>query len=218
MTHLQPWGIDTGAPLQSFMEWLECPVLLRQSLIGPISWQRRNEFSVGQALRNLRLAPEWVAALLAWGATVSLRDATAGETCALADVLARKGEARAIKLLHVSRVDTGTSVVRRWGEAHVARTPADEPIVSVIVVVDLADGVVQEARIALTGVWQVPVALGAAANKLLGNGLTPVEITTAAAAVRQEVRPQRDFRGSAKYRRNMAFVLTRRALQRCQDV
>jgi hypothetical protein len=40
-------------------------------LTGVLSWQARNEKSVWQALMSPRVAPLWVAALLALGATVT---------------------------------------------------------------------------------------------------------------------------------------------------
>jgi hypothetical protein len=62
------WSIDADAPLQSVLDSPECPLLFRQALTGAISWQARNETPVRRALTSPRVAPRWMAALLALGA------------------------------------------------------------------------------------------------------------------------------------------------------
>jgi CO/xanthine dehydrogenase FAD-binding subunit len=103
----------------------------------------------------------------------------------------------------------------RWGEAHVARTPADDPIIAAVAAVKLDGDVVQEARVALTGAWQQVVGLAEAPAELAGKSLDDDTIQVAAEAVEQEVEPKGDFLGSEEYRRAMAGVLTRRALLAC---
>jgi CO/xanthine dehydrogenase FAD-binding subunit len=192
--------IDVNGSLQSVFDDPACPQVLRQTLAGALSWQVRNETSVRKALASPRIAPQWVAALLALGATVVTED---GEvSLAEADI----AEART---LQVSLAGV------RWGEAHVARTLADEPIVTAIAAVHLEDDVVQEARIALTGVWSEVVCLAEAAAQLVGGPLDAERIQAVAQAVQAEVEPKGDFRGSEEYRRAMAGVLTRRALEAC---
>ena len=71
---------------------------------------------------------------------------------------------------------------------------------------------------ALTGVWEVPVRLAKAPLALVGGPLDEDTIAAVAAAVEAEVAPQGDFLGSEEYRRAMANVLTRRALEQCQEV
>ena len=103
----------------------------------------------------------------------------------------------------------------RWGEARVARTPADEPIVAAVAVVELDGGIVRQARVALVGAWREAARLAEAPSALLGGPLDGERIRAVAAAVEREVAPRGDFRGSAEYRRAMAGVLTRRALEQC---
>jgi len=99
----------------------------------------------------------------------------------------------------------------------VSRTPADAPIVAAVAVVDGAPdgGPVREARLALTGVWSAPVGLADATKLLVGGPLDADRIQQVTAAIEDEVAPPDDFYGSADYRRAMAGVLTRRALQAC---
>ncbi len=207
------WDISADAPLQSVFEAPECPPWLRQTLSGPLSWQVRNETTVRRALISHRTALPWVAALLALGATVTLEGTEA--PAPLADLVRRTSRRTVtgrVVTLHVPIEGI------RYGAAQVGRTPADDPIVAAyagVVLSDEAPATVRAARIALTGVWPYPVGLAQAATRLIGQPLDEERIQTVAQEVAQEVTPTGDFRGSEVYRREMAAVLTRRALEQC---
>ena len=126
------WSVDADALLQSVLDRPDAPPLLRQALSGVLSWQTRNETPVRRTLTSPRLAPQWVAALLVQGATVTL-DAEAGPSDVPLELLLEHRGEGAVAALHVPPGGPG----RRWGEAHVARTPADEPIVAAFAVVDV---------------------------------------------------------------------------------
>jgi len=207
------WSINAEESLQAVLESPGCPPLLRQTLSGALTWQNRNRRMVRRAVASPRVAPQWSAALLALGATVTLEGSAGSSEVAVETLLAQrpKGE---ITALHVRMGGV------RWGEAHVGRTPADEPIVAAVAGVEISeqDGVIGEARVALTGVG--PVRLAKAPTQLIG---TPVDdraelfarIGAVAQAMEQEVTPEGDYLGSEEYRRAMAGVLTRRALEQC---
>ena len=206
------WSIDADAPLQSVLDASECSPLLHQALIGAVSWQTRNETPVRKALTSPRIAPQWVAALLALGATVSVERGEGTEEVSLEALLHQGGKGRATTL-HVPPGGPG----RRWGEARVARTPADEPIVAVVAVVDMeADNLtVRQARIALTGVWPKSVRLAEAASYLVGRSLDETGMQAVVEGLEEEIAPKGDFLGSEEYRRAMAGVLTHRTLEQC---
>lgn len=215
----EPWHIDAEATLQAVLDDAGSPALLRPMLTGAISWQVRNETPIQRALTLLSVAPQWVAALLALGATVTVaRDAGPAEMTL--EVLLRQRKRDIVTALHVPKVAR-----LRWGEAHVGRTPADDPIVAAVAGIEIADpatdsgsrGVVCQARVALTGVWPEPVRLAEAPAKLVGRPPDRASIRAVAEAVEKEVAPKGDFRGSQEYRRAMAGVLTRRALEQCLD-
>jgi CO/xanthine dehydrogenase FAD-binding subunit len=103
----------------------------------------------------------------------------------------------------------------RWGEAHVGRTPADDPIIAAVAVAEIDGDVVRQARVALTGVWPEPVRLAETPAQLIGGPLNEERIRAVAEAVEKEAAPKGDFRGNAEYRCAMAGVLTRRALEKC---
>jgi len=200
----QAWSIDAEASLQAALDSTGCPEILRRALTGVLSWQARNETSVRRALSSPRIAPQWLAALYALGATVTVQGAGGSVEMPLAEA-----SASGVQALHVGAEGL------RWGEARVARTPADPPIVAAVAGVRLENGVVQQARVALNGAWPEAVRLAQAADKLAGGPLDAPRIQAVADTIEKEVKPKGDYLGSAEYRRAMAGVLTRRALEAC---
>jgi CO/xanthine dehydrogenase FAD-binding subunit len=209
MEDAKVWSIDADALLQAVLDDPACPPLFRQPLTGAISWQVRNETPVRKALTSPRVVPQWVAALLALGATV-----TAEGTEIPLETLLRSRVEGTISALHVPPLPP-LNPPPTGGEAHVGRTPADEPIVAAVAVVEMDGDTVRQARVALTGVWPEPVRLAEAVAQLVGGPLDEDSIRAVAAAVKEEVAPRGDFRGSEEYRRAMAGVMTRRALEQC---
>jgi CO/xanthine dehydrogenase FAD-binding subunit len=215
------WSVDADAPLQSVLDRPDTPPLLRQALTGVLSWQTRNETPVRRTLTAPRLAPQWAAALLVLGATVTVVGDDGPMEVPLESVLQRQAKGVASAL----HVELGSV---RWGEARVARTPADEPIVSAIAVAIVDNpsasdprsasgqgGVVRQARVALTGAWPEPARLAETPARLVGGPLDAERIQAVADGVAEEVDPRGDFLGSEEYRRAMASVTSRRALEEC---
>lgn len=207
---VEVWTVDPARSVQSVLDDPMCLPLARRGLKDAHSWQIRNEMTVDRTLRASHLMPQWVAALLALGAAVTVEGRDGLAEISL-DALVR-GEAKGeIGALHIP-VAAATG---RWGEAHVARTPADEPVVAAFAVVEMRGDTVHAARVALTGVWSRAVRLAQAPGALVGGMLTAGRIGEVVASIENEVEPQGDYRGSAAYRRAMAGVSTRRALEAC---
>lgn len=95
----------------------------------------------------------------------------------------------------------------------VARTPSDKPIVSVVASARIEHGIAHEVRLALGGVAETAVRAVKAESKLEGQALSDSLIESAARATAEGLSPRGDFRGSAEYRKEMAHVLSRRALR-----
>ena len=100
----------------------------------------------------------------------------------------------------------------------VARTPSDKPIVSVCAAAQILrsaqnDIVVRDVRIALGGVGEIAVRASAAEKALEGQALSDAIVENAARLAREGLSPRGDFRGSVEYRKEMAVVLTRRAVK-----
>ena len=94
------------------------------------------------------------------------------------------------------------------------RTADDYATVSVAAVVTRGDGnTCSGIKIVLGAVGMTPVHATQAESILQGRPLTPENIAACASAVKEAVDPLDDFRGSAGYKRDMAEVFTRRAIE-----
>jgi len=99
------------------------------------------------------------------------------------------------------------------------RTADDYATVSVACLLTLEDGTnrCREARVALGSAGTTPLRAEAAEAALQGQDLTPERLREAAQQVQNLVDPISDFRGSSDYKREMAVVWTRRALEQAQE-
>jgi aerobic carbon-monoxide dehydrogenase medium subunit len=99
-----------------------------------------------------------------------------------------------------------------------ARRYGDFAICGAAAIVGLdPNGRCQRVRLALCGVGPAPIRAAAAEQLLVGERPEPSAIDAAAQRVASEVDPQSDVHGSAEYRRRMAVVMSRRALQRAAE-
>lgn len=200
--------IGATASLQVVRNAPTCPDILCRALGSPLTWQLRNSTSVKEAILSPILAPQMNAALLAMGARVKF-DETEG---LLVDYLSHSSPLHGMLFALLVPLNNPGRV---WGDSRVAYLPASEPIVSAVAVLDITDGNIHRARLALTGAWRQNARLTQAAERMVGYRLSQEIIQKTAAAVKQEVDPQDDYRGSAEYRREMASTLSRRALEQC---
>ena len=99
-----------------------------------------------------------------------------------------------------------------WGFAEVARRNGDFALAAAAATLKLRDGVIGEARIAMTGIDDTAKRAGEAEALLAGRTLTPDLIDTAVAAARAGVNPPTDLHASSDYRRHLVGVLVGRAL------
>jgi aerobic carbon-monoxide dehydrogenase medium subunit len=99
------------------------------------------------------------------------------------------------------------------------RTADDYATVSVACLLTLEDGTnrCQEARVALGSAGTTPLRADAVEAALRGQDLTPERLREAAQQVESRVEPISDFRGSSDYKREMAVVWTRRALEQALE-
>ena len=92
------------------------------------------------------------------------------------------------------------------------RHSMDLAIVGVAAAADLENGQCRDVRIALGAVAPTPIRAKRAEGALRGQPVSPAIIEQAAQAASAECSPIDDYRASAAYRRDMVYVLTRRAL------
>lgn len=103
------------------------------------------------------------------------------------------------------------------GAAYVTFLPQthdDYATVAAAARVSLRDGRIGEARIALIAAGPIPFRAAAAEAALRGQRPSPQLAADAAALVADEVEPVADFRGSEAFKRDMAVVMVRRAIDR----
>jgi CO/xanthine dehydrogenase FAD-binding subunit len=204
--------IGLGVTLQRLYQLPECPILLQKSLAQTTTWPQRNQITVEQTIRSPHIAPLWLGTLMVLGARLTASNAN--KEFSLDEFLASQNKhSLEISSLWLPLImpDCG------WGLAQVARTPADVPIVAAIALLDLHAGIVRQARLALTGVWPEPVRLAKAAQVLINGPVTREQLQTVSVAVIDEVSPVSDYLGTAEYRREMAGILTQRALESCLE-
>jgi len=172
----------------------------------------RNQRTVGGAVAVAGADDQLLVALLAADAQITV---LRPEPCDLSlwEVLLRRNE-----LLDGHALVSEVSVAVPAGSIgaalqRVARTPADAPIVCVGAALWLERGRIGQARLALGGVAACPVRLPDVETLLEGQKPTAELIGSAARRAGQCIEPGGDFRGSADYRREMAVVLSERALK-----
>ncbi len=78
--------------------------------------------------------------------------------------------------------------------------------------INVDNGVINAARVALASVAPTPLFVRAAGESLIGKAPSDEAFASAAAIARDAAKPISDMRGSAKFRSHLCEVLTRRAL------
>ena len=92
------------------------------------------------------------------------------------------------------------------------RKVGDYATAAAAVILEMADGKVSKASIALTNVADTPLYAEDASKRITGTSLQPADIDAAVAAAEAIARPAADGRGPAEYRTEMTGVMVRRAL------
>ena len=90
-------------------------------------------------------------------------------------------------------------------------------LVNIAALLDFDGEVVREARLAFGSVAPTIVRATAAEEALVGHPLTPERIDLAAELIQEAIRPIDDIRATAAYRRHLAGVITRRALEQLAE-
>lgn len=103
---------------------------------------------------------------------------------------------------------TGAAYVKFLPQTH-----DDYATVAAAARVSLRDGRIGEARVALAAAGPTPLRSAAVEAALRGQRPSPQLAADAAALVADEVEPVADFRGSEAFKRDMAVVMVRRAIE-----
>jgi len=99
----------------------------------------------------------------------------------------------------------------------VARRHGDFAIVGLAASLTLSGGAISDARLAFSGVSDVPVRAVGAEELLVGEGPSPELFDEAARRATDDIDPPADLHGSSDYRRKVAGALARRGLRAAAD-
>ncbi|MEM8646666.1 MAG: xanthine dehydrogenase family protein subunit M [Pseudomonadota bacterium] len=100
-----------------------------------------------------------------------------------------------------------------WGFEEVSRRSGDFALAAAAAILTFDGPVVSEARLAVTGVDDLPLRISEAEEALLGHELTEEKVAAAVETVRSTVNPNSDAQASADFRRHLIGVLTARVLR-----
>ena len=177
--------------------------------------QVRNWGTIGGSVAHADPASDWPAVLLATSASIVCRSQTGERTIPARSFFLDTFQTA----IEPTEVLTEIRIPRRprgAGGAYekLERKVGDFATVGVAAVVRLgADGRIQTAGIALTGVAETPFAATDAEAVLAGNGPSEELFRRAGDAAGAQSRPAGDVRGPVEYKRAMASELTVRALR-----
>jgi aerobic carbon-monoxide dehydrogenase medium subunit len=180
----------------------------------------RNMATIGGNMANASPAADLATPLLALDAAVVIADAKGRHKLPLARYLETARNPAPAKSLLVEIVVPRPPDGRRsgWSFQKLGRTAVDISVVNVAAGMQVAPGGrVKWVRIALGAVAPTPIRAEMAEEKMTGRLFDARLLAEVAAAVEREVHPISDIRSSAEYRREIAGVLTRRALEECAD-
>jgi CO/xanthine dehydrogenase FAD-binding subunit len=182
-------------------------------LIGHVSI--RNRGTIGGSMAHADASAELPAVALITGAEMVVRS-TRGQRTVPAGQFFRGHFTTAMdddELLVEVQVPRGPAGAG-WAFREVARRPGDFALVGVGAMVSLdARCRVSEGRVCLMGVGDQPVRAGEAETSLVGADPSTETFAAAAAEATRDLRPASDVHGSSHYRRHLARVTVRRALE-----
>jgi aerobic carbon-monoxide dehydrogenase medium subunit len=176
--------------------------------------QIRNRGTLGGSLAHADPAAELPAVMVALGATFVLTSAAGDRRIPAVDFFVGLFATALLPGELLTAIELPSPPARSGsGFAELARRHGDYALVGVAATLALdAGGVCAAARVVLFSVGEGPVVSGRVAVALEGMRPDPDVILTAAIAVQGDIDPPSDIHASAAYRRNLARVLTGRAL------
>ena len=196
-------------------EVAEAAPLLREAYSRVATVRIRNMATVGGGLTHADPAQDPPPALMALGARVVLASSGGTRELPIEDLFVDYYETA----LQPGEILTEVIVPAQPQDARgvylkfLPRTEDDYATVAVAALARVENGVCADVRVALGAVAPTPVRATAVEAALEGQPVSADAIRSAAEAVAGQVDPLADFRGSSEYKRDMAVVFTRRALE-----
>ena len=176
----------------------------------------RNVATVGGGLAHADPAQDPPPTLMVLGASVKLQSKNGTRTVAVTDLFTDYYETviQPSELLTEVIVPVQPANAKTVYLKFLPRTADDYATVAVAAMGQVEGGSVRNLKVALGAAGPTPVHATNVETALQGQSVSPQAIRSAADAVASQVDPLDDFRGSSGYKRDMAVVFTRRALER----
>ena len=175
--------------------------------------QVRNRGTIGGSLAHGDPASDLPAAMLLTDGEVTLQGQGGQRTVAAGELFqdyleTAVGEDEVLTEVRVNALDG-------WGHAYQKfnRRSEDWAMVAVCAVVKASGGTCEDVRVGLTNMGSVPLRATAVEEALRGQELSAENIAKAAEQAAEGTNPPADLNATADYKRHLARVLTRRALQ-----
>ncbi|HXO08416.1 MAG TPA: xanthine dehydrogenase family protein subunit M [Solirubrobacteraceae bacterium] len=175
--------------------------------------QVRNRGTIGGSLAHGDPASDLPAVLLLCDGEVTLQGPGGQRTVVAADLFKNYletavGEDEVLTEVRVNPLDGYGYAYQKFN-----RRSEDWAMVAVSAVVKATDGTCEDVRIGLTNMAEVPRRATAVEEALRGQELSPENIAKAAEQAAEGTQPPADLNASADYKRHLARVLCKRALQ-----
>jgi carbon-monoxide dehydrogenase medium subunit len=176
--------------------------------------QVRNMGTIGGTLAHGDPASDMPAVLLACDGTVVVRGGSGEREIAAADLFQDYLTTAIAEDEILTEVRLPLMEGYGYGYEKFNRRQEDWAMVAVCALVKKAgDGSCEDVRIGLTHMGSTPLRAAAAESALRGQGLSAESIAAAAEQAAEGTEPPADLNASADYKRHLARVLTRRALE-----
>jgi carbon-monoxide dehydrogenase medium subunit len=182
------------------------------SLIGGIQIQGRA--SIGGNLMNAAPSADAIPALIAHNAVANIAGSKGVRSIRVEEICSGPGTTSlaAGEMLVSISVPAPT---KGFGARYIRFIPRNEMDIAVAgagVSVQLKNGKIEAARVALASVAPTPLFVVEAGNSLIGKEPSDENIRIASEIAKQAAKPITDMRGTIEFRKHLCEVLTRRAL------
>lgn len=188
------------------------PALVGAAARGVGAWALRTLATVGGNLFVAAPYGDVAVALLALDARVAVTGRDGDRDVAIADAVRGLGRGEVVRELLVPASWARTAFVKQG-----RRALASPAVVSVAVALDVEDGRVANARVALGGAGQHPLRAATAETLLAGADAVPARFAAAADAAAADADPPTDAVASRWYRQRMIALHVREALRQAME-
>ncbi|MEJ7819385.1 MAG: xanthine dehydrogenase family protein subunit M [Rubrobacteraceae bacterium] len=180
------------------------------SLVGDP--QVRHRGTIGGSLAHADAASDLPSTLLALDASFQVKGPNGERNVAIGDffkdyLMSDLGEDEILTEVRVPKLSAGTG----WSYQKFTRRAMDWAVVGVAAVVEKSNGSIGTARIGLTNMGSTPLRATAAESAL--SGADPGSVAEASNSADEGTTPSSDIAASDEYRRHLARVLTKRAVE-----